>query len=264
MKKALICIILILALLSSIVSVLAEMDFSEMSFNELLEAQEQLTTALWASDGWEEVRVPTGIYKIGEDIPAGRWTISITPDNKYYVTIYTGTELDETGNSVAYPYTYESIHREQGNTSVTWTLKDGCYFSVENGDVLFTTPTTNSLGFGKGKSQTDSEKETTSVATEEYEEKIETLQNQKDTLETQFSELKKYSSELEGQITNYEAQVAELTTKISTLEAQIEERLPKPESTPEPTPEPTPELTSEPIPTSTPIYDELAKSNTVT
>lgn len=54
----------------------ADIDLSGMSFNELVELQEKVTAAMWASDEWQEVELPAGMYVIGDDIPAGQWDFS--------------------------------------------------------------------------------------------------------------------------------------------------------------------------------------------
>lgn len=105
----------IVSLLFTMTVALAEIpDVSDLSYEELIQLQEKLSQALWASDGWNRVNVPMGNYVIGTDIPAGRWTIygtisqshlwvrhnhvesliyidSETPVN---LTLYDGDELD--------------------------------------------------------------------------------------------------------------------------------------------------------------------------
>lgn len=53
----------------------AEIDLSGMSFAELVDLQQQITAAIMQTDEWQEVKVPSGFYEIGRDIPAGRWTL---------------------------------------------------------------------------------------------------------------------------------------------------------------------------------------------
>lgn len=56
-------------------------DISSLSFDELISLRQQIDMAIWASDGWQEVEVPSGVYIVGEDIPAGRWTINISDNH---------------------------------------------------------------------------------------------------------------------------------------------------------------------------------------
>ena len=58
----------------------AEIDLSELSFEELLSLQERVNTALWNSSGWNEVSVPSGTYEVGKDIPEGSWIVSAKSD----------------------------------------------------------------------------------------------------------------------------------------------------------------------------------------
>lgn len=88
MKKVL-CVLLVLALVGA--AAYAAIDLSGMSFEELLDLRAQVDAALWASDGWQEVTVPMGVYYVGEDIPAGRWTVD-GQGNTVTVTIFSGDE----------------------------------------------------------------------------------------------------------------------------------------------------------------------------
>ena len=72
--KKLILVLIALALLGS--SAVAEIDLKGMSYDELVELRSQVDAALWASEEWNEVEVPAGVYIIGEDIPAGHYTVS--------------------------------------------------------------------------------------------------------------------------------------------------------------------------------------------
>lgn len=51
-------------------------DLSGMTFDQLVALRDQLNLAIWNSQEWQEVKIPAGIWKIGEDIPAGRWQIN--------------------------------------------------------------------------------------------------------------------------------------------------------------------------------------------
>lgn len=83
MKKAL-CIILITILALCTFTVYADsIDLSGMSFDDLKALQEQVNKALWESEGWKQVTVPVGVYQIGAEIPAGRWTVKRTSPDAY-------------------------------------------------------------------------------------------------------------------------------------------------------------------------------------
>ena len=89
--KKLILLLLVLALLP--VGCFADLpDISGLSFDELIQLNRQVRQALWASDEWKEVKVPAGVYKIGEDIPSGQWSIQ-APSGSYVYIAY-GTNIE--------------------------------------------------------------------------------------------------------------------------------------------------------------------------
>lgn len=62
------------------VCALADFDFSSFDFDaltasELLILRERCLNEFMARDEWQEVMVPQGLYEVGVDIPAGRWTV---------------------------------------------------------------------------------------------------------------------------------------------------------------------------------------------
>lgn len=77
MKKLL---IVLLALILTAVPAFAE-DYASMSDEELWAANKAIQAELWArSIAKDGVTVPTGVYNVGEDIPAGTYRIVIAPD----------------------------------------------------------------------------------------------------------------------------------------------------------------------------------------
>ena len=71
-----------------IASPVIAVDFSNKSLSELLEIQSKITEAIWKSPDFKEAIVPQGIYKVGRDIPAGRWSVEFigTPSFDYIKT----------------------------------------------------------------------------------------------------------------------------------------------------------------------------------
>lgn len=51
-------------------------DWETMSYDEWVVLKDQLLLAMWASEEWQEVAVPQDVYPVGEDIPAGHWTLT--------------------------------------------------------------------------------------------------------------------------------------------------------------------------------------------
>ena len=79
--KKLITVILILALILPVAALADLPDLSGLSFNELVQLRDQLNLAIWNSQEWQ-VTVPIGVWKVGEDIPVGKWTIRAASENE--------------------------------------------------------------------------------------------------------------------------------------------------------------------------------------
>lgn len=105
MKKVLALVIVIVALFTS--SAFTEIDLSSMTFEELVKLQNEINAALWASDEWQSVKVPAGVYKIGLEIPAGKWVVR--PVDGQTGIIKVGVNLRENKMDVDYPYWSEQI-----------------------------------------------------------------------------------------------------------------------------------------------------------
>ncbi len=96
--KKLISLLLILFLLVPAASFADLPDVSGLSFSELRQLLVNVKKALWACEEWKEVKVPAGVYTIGEDIPAGQW--SIQAPSGTFVTVGYGSRLDDTGTGL--------------------------------------------------------------------------------------------------------------------------------------------------------------------
>ena len=140
----------VLAILAALVlasaAAVAEVDLSGMSFQELVALKDQINLAIWSSNEWQEVVVPQGVWKVGEDIPAGKWTIRCADVNrKNYMMkecdFKWGDQLSESGTSIAWSgkhddsAVYNPNHEfyEQGQqTEYTWEAENGQYFIVSD------------------------------------------------------------------------------------------------------------------------------------
>lgn len=98
-------------------------DLSGMSFDELVALRDQLNLAIWNSQEWQEVTVPAGVWVVGEDIPAGHWTIRPLPDSYVNVTYF--DRLDQFGKGVG----------------LGWLGWGGTLTSYGEGDLTFGEPT---------------------------------------------------------------------------------------------------------------------------
>ena len=155
--KRIVTLVLVLLCMACVASAEAP-DLSGMSFEELVALKEQINLAIWNSEEWQEVEVPQGVWVVGEDIPAGKWTIKAA--DGITASIKWGDRLDESGASLSYSgKLYESEYLksvtyryyEKGDSAeVTWDLKEGQYFIVSDGIALFSPYSgKQSLGFKK-------------------------------------------------------------------------------------------------------------------
>lgn len=139
-------IALTLAALLILCSAAAELpDISGLTFDELVALRDQLNLAIWQSSEWQEVTVPEGLWVVGEDIPAGHWTIRVaTPD-----TICNAACMDKCDTITWTPLSgaryfgmliasedYESPFGDSYPTSVDMILEDGWFFKC-TGSVIF-------------------------------------------------------------------------------------------------------------------------------
>lgn len=129
---------------------------SGMNYEELVALKDRINLAIWNSKEWQEVEVPKGVWVIGQDIPAGKWTIKAA--DGLTTMMEWGDVLDESGNGLSWSgriyemellYSVNYEYYEKGkSTEVTWDLKDGQYFIVEYGIAVFSPYSgKQSLGF---------------------------------------------------------------------------------------------------------------------
>ena len=79
--KKIISVVILVALLFSFSLAVAETNLSEMSYDELIALQKDITNEIMSRPEWKEVEVPAGQYTIGVDIPAGWY--SMKPKSKW-------------------------------------------------------------------------------------------------------------------------------------------------------------------------------------
>jgi len=153
MKRKLILwsVLLALAVFSASAAVgegVYDIDLSAYSYDDLVVLRDRINLAMWESEEWQEVTVPIGVWVIGEDIPAGHWSITASPDGpSSWGSVAYGAELDETGKDVVYslkgPYYREQVKRKGSGAAVNLEeidleVKDGMYLVIENTDMVFT------------------------------------------------------------------------------------------------------------------------------
>lgn len=155
--KKIISIFLVLIIIVSCSSVIAEdIDISNLSYDELITLVNKAQLLMMASDKWQEVEVPEGTYLIGQDIPAGKWTISC--NEHYYVNLDVGYKLKPNGDidmlADLDTYMHASLYgpkyvlyNEGDSSFISWELKEGQYIHIDNGSAYFTPYKGNSFTF---------------------------------------------------------------------------------------------------------------------
>ena len=132
--KKLIAMILILAMLLPAAALADLPDISGLSFDELIELKQKIDLALWDSEEWQEVKVPIGVWKIGEDIPAGHWTITAAKADDYFFIGYgsklnaTETEID--GDSIDGWWGISSDYSDSSMHRLDIVLSEGYYLQL--------------------------------------------------------------------------------------------------------------------------------------
>lgn len=136
----------VLALSVTPVALADQIDLSGMSFDELVALKDRIDLAIWNSQEWQEVEVPQGVWKVGEDIPVGHWTIKSVEG---WASITVGTALNEGGkdidtwNSRFYYYdsvyhpSYKSYNSASNKTELDFNLTEGMYIVIDMGVVSF-------------------------------------------------------------------------------------------------------------------------------
>lgn len=124
----------------------AEIDLSGMNYDELVALKDKINIAIWNNEEWQEVKVPQGVWKIGEDIPTGHWTITASPTS--WVSVTYGSKLKENQKGIEWlckGYYQESLTGENhvfadddDLRSIDIDTENGYYIEIENGSVVFT------------------------------------------------------------------------------------------------------------------------------
>lgn len=141
--KKLVSVLLLLCLMIS--PAFAEIDLSGLSFDELVALRSQCLTEMTKRDEWQEVTVPVGVWKIGEDIPAGHWNITCYRTDKYaYAVVYYTDELDATKKKASNrgKFHYADMVKVDGspamtnNTVLDIDMIEGAYLVIERCPVV--------------------------------------------------------------------------------------------------------------------------------
>ena len=144
--KRFFCLLFVLVFLP-LVSLADLPDISGLSFDELVLLRDQLNLAIWNSKEWQEVKVPIGVWKIGDDIPVGKWTISAAsddPDDEPYViycNLLTAGGTKASSDSTVFfgvVLAGKDSDDESRPASVDIECKEGMFIVIQYAPALFT------------------------------------------------------------------------------------------------------------------------------
>lgn len=115
-------------------------------YEDLVQLKEDINLAMWMSAKWQEVTVPQGTWKVGEDIPAGHWTVKCA-EGASSARVSWGEKLDKNNQDISFSgrysmsnYVYnKSRYPEKDNYQheYSFQVKEGDYIQIENGSVVF-------------------------------------------------------------------------------------------------------------------------------
>lgn len=123
-------------------------DLSGFSYDDLVALKNQINLAIWNSHEWQEVTVPQGVWKVGEDIPAGHWTVKCAPEWRS-TNVEWGEYLDDAGEDIRWKGRYSWGNRVynpshkyfdigDGITEYSFEARNGEYIVIKNAPAVFT------------------------------------------------------------------------------------------------------------------------------
>lgn len=142
---------LVLALILIPCAALAEIDLSSLSFADLAALRDQAQLEMMKRDEWQEVTVPQGVYRVGEHIPAGTWTVYCRTGISSLVLW--GDTLSNNGHDIesnhktgrsdwmrVYNPNYKDYKEfyDGSDTSYSFTVRDGEWIVIKGQPVIFT------------------------------------------------------------------------------------------------------------------------------
>lgn len=122
MKKLIALILVALSLIPMVA--FADVDLSGISFDELVSLNGKILKEIVSRPEFKEVTVPTGSYKVGEDIPAGTYSLGLA--NGTFGSMIQVNGFQDT-------YSFTSTDQTVGKMI----LKDGDSVDISIGSVVF-------------------------------------------------------------------------------------------------------------------------------
>lgn len=133
MKKAFVLVIALVILSSACLAVTLP-DLSGYSYGELRELLQQTMSEMKSRPEWKSFEVPKGVWVIGEDIPAGSYSVKSVDSEKYTNVFLWGAEhrnFEKGGGNLL----NESLYKED-NYIGKIILKDGNVLELSGAVIL--------------------------------------------------------------------------------------------------------------------------------
>lgn len=138
--RKIVSILLSVLLVFSFSFAFAETNLSDMSYDDLIALQKELTKEIMSRPEWKEVKIPAGEWVVGQDIPAGIYSIVIPKGGSAVIHLW-GAAIDDYDTNGGMRL---SDYRHEGEDIGKIELFDGNI--LELGDTVILTPPI-SLGF---------------------------------------------------------------------------------------------------------------------
>lgn len=153
MKRVLLVALVLMLALPAFADV--GIDLSGLTIEQLVELRNLAQAEMMNRPQWQQVIVPKGVWKIGTDIPARHFVISVSEETETYTNITYAEKLTPDGKTAISDgscfcgrYTVYNSTRYNKSQSIDLDLIDGMYLIVEDDPVVFTLyPGKPDLGF---------------------------------------------------------------------------------------------------------------------
>ncbi len=98
--KKIISLFLVFVILSMPAALAEEIDVKKYSYKQLELIEKAIRHEMMTRPEWKRVTVPVGIWKVGDDIPAGTYSIRATPEGITSVTLWRRAKDDYSSNGL--------------------------------------------------------------------------------------------------------------------------------------------------------------------
>lgn len=130
MKKFFAMLLVALMVLGGSVASAERIDLSALSLEELIALRQEIDLLIFGSDAYKNVAVPAGDYVVGEDIPAGTYTLE--SEGYGMISVYADASKDIMG--------MKACHSVGGGETVgKIELVDGQLVEIQMASIIFKT-----------------------------------------------------------------------------------------------------------------------------